>query len=184
MLDYWSTTLAPGYEWPNGQTLTTGNYPEYFAALGSYVVPDMRGMAGIVLDNLGGSARGLYPNGYITSTTLGATGGVDGASLVAGNIPAHAHNVYFNDATHSHNFINNGSVMGGVYTDQSQCYVYQAGGGQGCQSYYTTIQGSTTGCSIGSAPGTNNSTTTSVGSGTNVSHMQPSTMIGKLLVVE
>jgi len=186
IVEFWGTSIPTGYEWPNGQTLATvaTNYPEYTAVYGSGATPDLRGYTSICLDNLGGAAAGRLPNGFISGSTLGAVGGVDGAGLVTANIPAHAHNVYFGDPGHTHNFINNGTAMAGVYTDQSQCFQYLQSGGQGCQSYYTTIQSSGTGCYIGSAPGTNNSTTTSVGSGSIVSHLQPSIMMAKIMVVE
>ena len=89
MLDFYGATLPAGFEWPNGQTLASvaTNYPEYNAAVGSGLTPDVRGYAGIPLDNLGGVAAGRLPHGFISGSTLGAVGGVDQIALVTANLP-------------------------------------------------------------------------------------------------
>ena len=191
MLDYWNTTLPPGYEWPNGQTLTSGNYLEYFAAFGSYATPDLRGYAGRTLDNLGGTAAGRLPSGYISGSTLGAVGGVDAVGLARAQIP-------------------NLTVSVDSMTVGGSCSVSSGGGsnqiviGQGSVSYAAaqpgtassvayipggTFNGATSlggSCSASGSTGCGSGTATGSGSttGNNHSNLGPTIMLGKILVVE
>jgi microcystin-dependent protein len=185
-MPYYSTVLPAGFEWPSGQTLTSGNYLEYAAIMGGYGTPDCRGLVDATLDNLGGTSAGRLPSGYIAQTTLGAIGGADGIALSTAMIPSHNHVMYFNDPTHTHNFNQSGGlgVSSYVYTNTSPQYFYYQGGGQGAQQYATYIQGAGTGCYIGYPAGNNNSITSSVGSGSAHQNLQPTVMMGKLLVVE
>ena len=186
LIDFWGTTLPAGFEWPNGQTLSTvaTNYPEYNAVYGSGATPDLRGYAGVTLDNLGGTAAGRLPNGIISGSTLGAVGGVDAAAITAAQMPSHYHTASVADPTHTHNFNQSGGlgVNSYVYTNTAPQYFYYQGGGQGAQQYPTYIQGAGTGVYLTSSNGTN--TTNSAGSGSIMGRMQPSIMLGKLLVVE
>jgi len=181
MIDFWGTVVPPGYEFPNGQTLASvaTNYPEYNAWMGSGATPDLRGYAGIVLDNLGGAAAGRLPNGQISGSALGAVGGIDASNVTIASLQAHAHNMYqqFNDPTHSHTLpYNIGGTSGG--SGAGQAGIFYSG------SVGTSAVG--TGCSVylGSAPGSNNQTTTSAGGGGLRGNLQPSIMLAKIMVVE
>jgi hypothetical protein len=181
MLDFYGTTLPAGFEWPNGQTLASvaTNYPEYNAAVGSGLTPDMRGYAGIVLDNLGGAAAGRLPNGQISGSVLGATGGVDAAVITSSQLPAHQHNVFIYDPTHSHTLTAAVSNAGGSSPP-----------GGASVSGTGTVSGTnaaSTGMTIGSVAGAganDNKTANSTGGGAIRGNLQPSIMLGKILVVE
>jgi hypothetical protein len=92
ILDCPVSSLPVGYEWANGQTLTSASskYPEYFAANGSSgVVPDRRGRLVAGRDDMGGSAANRITNAGsgITGTTLGATGGAETVVVLQANLP-------------------------------------------------------------------------------------------------
>jgi hypothetical protein len=77
MVDFNSATLPPGYEWPNGQVLSSSaNYPEYNSANGGLTTLDLRGRVTAALDNLGGSAANRLTATYFggAATTVGAVG--------------------------------------------------------------------------------------------------------------
>jgi len=176
-LEYHGSALPAGFEWPNGQTLSSSaNYPEYNSVRGGLTTMDRRGYAGITLDNLGGSSAGRLPSGFITGTAVGNVGGVDGVTLSLAQTPAHQHNVYMHDPGHSHTVsINAGASSGGGGTTT---FIPVA-------PTTPTTSTNTTGITIGSVPGTaNDNLTTSVGSGGIHSNLQPSIMVSSILVVE
>ena len=170
LVDLYSATLPAGYEWPNGQTLASvaTNYPEYNAAVGSGLTPDVRGYAGISLDNLGGVAAGRLPNGQITGTTLGATGGVDAAALTIAQLPAHNHTINISDPTHSH-----------AVTYLAAAFSNYAAPASFFINYATYASGNTAAAATGIT-----ATSVNTGSGTIRGNLQPSIMLGKILVVE
>jgi microcystin-dependent protein len=172
MIDFWGSVLPPGFEWPNGQTLTAANYPEYALVRGSGTTPDLRGYTGVVLDNLGGAAAGRLPNGVINGTAVGNVGGVDSAAVTAGQMPPHFHNITLTDPGHSHTIPYSLNVS--VATGATGFAAAQAGS--------TSTTNVTSGITIGSVNGNGNTTT--AGSGTLLPRMQPSIMLGKILVVE
>jgi len=181
MLDFYGTTLPAGYEWPSGQTLASvaTNYPEYNAVVGSGLTPDMRGRAGLALDNLGGTAAGRLPNGFISGSVLGGVGGVDAAVITSAQMPSHQHAVFLHDPQHNHTLqITNSSTTG---NDVRATGGNAIGGVLGSQTSSTQ----TTGVTIGSVNGVaNDNQTAAVGSGAIRGNLQPSIMIGKILVVE
>jgi len=177
-IEYHGSSLPAGYEWPNGQTLSSAaNYPEYNLTTGGLTTRDKRGLTSICLDNLGGVAAGRLPSGYINANALGATGGVDGVTLSTGQIPAHQHNVYVqvNDPGHTHTLpVAPGGVAGGT------------GASNGMFSGTWTTSVAYTGITvyIGSAPGSNSQNTAAAGGGGMHSNLQPSMMVSQILVVE
>jgi microcystin-dependent protein len=181
LLDFYSTTLPAGFEWPNGQTLASvaTNYPEYNVVQGSGATPDLRGYSVITLDNLGGTAAGRLPNGQISGSVLGATGGVDASAITAAQMPAHQHNVYLKDPGHTHTASTDATkfVLSGTQTTAS--------GGYNLVTGVVTINSASTSITIGSVSGTaNDNQTASAGSGAIRGNLQPSIMCGKILVVE
>jgi microcystin-dependent protein len=170
LLDLWGTTLPPGFEWPNGQTLASvaTNYPEYNAAIGSGATPDLRGFAGITLDNLGGAAAGRLPNGYISGSTLGATGGQDGVTLAATQMPAHNHTINISDPGHVHYVTYLAAAYSNYAAPASFFINYATYAGGNTSTGYTGIT----------------ATSVNAGSGLMHSNLQPSVMLGKILVVE
>lgn len=168
MVDYDSATLPPGYEWPNGQTLSSSaNYPEYFVAKGSGATLDLRGRSTITLDNLGGSSAGRLGGGVITGTAVGNSGGVDVVTLTTGQIPSHTHANTLSESPHSHGGVITGS--GGLYTSPggATIVVQSLAGG--------STAAVTTGISINNV---------AAGGGGSHSNLQPSIMCSKILVVE
>jgi microcystin-dependent protein len=179
-IEYHGSSLPPGYEWPNGQTLSSSaNYPEYNSAMGGLTTRDKRGYTSICLDNLGGASAGRLPSGYITGTAVGNTGGVDAVTLSAAQIPAHQHNVYLYDPTHSHSLSAAASNAGGSSPS--------GGGSVSGIGTVTTTAAAATGITIGSVSGVganNNLTAANAGGGGNHSNLQPSIMVSNILVVE
>jgi len=181
MIDYSGASLPPGFEWPSGQTLSSAaNYPEFFAVTGGLVTPDMRGRLGIPLDNLGGSAAGRLSGGVINGSLLGATGGVDLASvsLSVANLPAHQHAVFLKDNNHDHIY---NKVVANAFM------YYQAGAQGNIPDVAGHTSSGSSNITIGSISGVaNDNQTAAAGSGTPVAigNIQPSIMISKLLVVE
>ena len=178
MIDFALSSLPSGYEWPNGQTLSSSaNYPEYNALNGGLGTLDLRGRIGVTLDNLGGAAAGRLAGGIITGTAVGNTGGTDTVTLTAGQLAAHQHNVFLHDPGHSHTVTavasNPTSVPGG-------------GGALSAGSPQSlTTSSNTTGITIGSVNGVANDNTTAANSGGQAhSNLQPSIMCSKILVVE
>lgn len=85
-------TLPVGYEWPNGQVLTSAstNYPEYFAKYGLGTTIDMRGRSGYCRDDIGGVAAGRLTTataGNIDGTIPNNSGGLQTQTLALTHIP-------------------------------------------------------------------------------------------------
>jgi hypothetical protein len=168
MLDFWGTVLPIGYEWPNGQTLVAANYPEYVTAMGTAGTPDLRGTVGVVLDNLGGAARGLLSHGYISGSVLGAFGGLDYSQLGTSNLPA---------------YTPSGTITNGAISISQNAAVN--GGGSGTPGPFTALLNAPGVATITASQGTTTfAGNPQGGSSALFSSLQPSTMIGKILVVE
>lgn len=171
-IEYHGSTLPYGYEFPNGQTLSSAStaYPEYSAVIGSGVTLDKRGRTSIALDNLGGSAAGRV-GVVITGTSIGNVGGTEVVILTAGAIP-------------TINFSGSGSFSGSTSAALSGT-LQLLNNGTGSGGVFQGIQNGT-----GSSGGLSCSGGVSVsGSSTNTgpgqhSNLQPSIMVSQLLVVE
>lgn len=103
-----TTSLPVGYEWANGQTLSSSTlYPEFFVANGnSLVLADFGGRAGVGRETMGGVAsvsRVTSAGSGITGSTLGATGGTETHTLTVSQLPAHQHGgITSSDGAHTH----------------------------------------------------------------------------------
>ena len=90
-LVYLGTGLPVGYEWANGQVLSSAaNYPDYFAILGAGNTVDMRCRAVYGTDNMGG--RGTLSlitaaNGNWNGAINGNAGGQEYRGLTLANLP-------------------------------------------------------------------------------------------------
>lgn len=93
IVPYFGGTLPSGYALPQGQNLSATSFPAANAVLGTtygnpgggnFTMPDLRGRFFFNLD-AGGSNR---LSSVLASTTLGATGGSQGQTLSASNIPS------------------------------------------------------------------------------------------------
>jgi len=180
LIDYYGSSLPAGFEWPNGQTLSSAvNYPEYNTIMGNLATPDLRGYVCATLDNLGGSSAGRLPSGIITPTSVGNVGGVDAVVLNVSQMPSHYHGCTLSDPGHSH-AVTGGSVIGiGSYNNFGSGVGITAPNGAATLG----ISSSTTGAFITSSTNGNN-TTYSSGNSLSHSNLQPTIMVGKLLVVE
>ena len=97
--------LPVGYEWANGQTLSSSaNYPDYNSANGGLVVPDRRGRVAAGRDDMGGSAasRLVTANGGVDGATLGAAGGNDKTTLIRTDLPDHTLAIASGQGSHTH----------------------------------------------------------------------------------
>lgn len=169
MVDFAGSSLPAGFEWPNGQTLSSSaNYPEYNSAMGGLTTLDMRGRVAVTLDNLGGSAAGRLAGGIITGTAVGNVGGADTVTLNTTQIPAHTHANTLSDPGHTHT----AKDFGGTGSSPFPTLATNAVGSP--PPTYQTLS-SVTGITINNA---------SAGGGAAHSNLQPSIMCSKILVVE
>lgn len=87
---YASTTVPDGYLLCNGQTVSRATYANLFAKIGTtYGAGD--GSTTFNVPNLNGKV--LVGKDSSTFSTLGATGGSVNSTLTTGNMPAHTHTV-------------------------------------------------------------------------------------------
>jgi hypothetical protein len=148
VIEYDGATLPTGFEWPNGQTLSSAvNYPDYVAVMGTLATFDRREFvaAGSVL---GLSSPGRLTTGIsgVTSTVIGSNGGAEGSPLSLGQIPSHAHPAFIRDPKHAH-------TVGGLANPGGFAV---APGGVGAPSPGPVSQGTTsefTGVRVNSASG-------------------------------
>ena len=173
VIPIYRSALPTGYEWPNGQTFASvaTNYPEYNAAVGSGVTPDLRGRAAVGLDNMGGAAGRI---GTIVGATLGSAGGTETVALTIAQLPAHAHTGTTN--TESQAFNHN-------YTAPTS--PVNVGGFAPGGVIVTVVQGNTAATTGNQNQNhTHSFTTDNAGSGSAHSNMQPSVVLGMALLVE
>lgn len=92
VIKFHGTTAPVGFEFANGQTLTslTTRYPQYLALIGA-TVPDYRGRVGAGKDDMGaaGAASRLTTAGSgVDGATLGAAGGTQNITFLKANLPS------------------------------------------------------------------------------------------------
>lgn len=90
LLDFTGSSLPAGFEWPNGQTLSSSaNYPEYNSVNGGLTTFDIRGRVVAGKDDMGGTSANRLTNADdgLNGDNLGATGGGETQVLVTGNLP-------------------------------------------------------------------------------------------------
>jgi microcystin-dependent protein len=185
-IEYLGTTLPPGFEWPNGQALSSAaNYPEYSAVMGTLITKDKRGYTSIAMDNLGGvTPAGRLPSGIILGSTMFAVGGQDAITLTVASLPPHQHQVFVHETGHTHS-------IGGANQFNSNIGLSAFGGlGPVPQSIAAGSSGSAiSGVTVGSVSGVASDNKTDSGStlglnNANHNNLQPSIMVNQILVVE
>lgn len=72
VLPFFMTTLPTGFEWPNGQTLVSGDFPEYENLRGGATTPDLR-QRSLFGSNLGGGDPARITS--VLAATLETAGG-------------------------------------------------------------------------------------------------------------
>ena len=171
VLDFAGASLSWGYEWPNGQTLSSStNYPEYNSVRGGLTTPDLRGRAGVGKDDMGGSAAGRLTTagGGVDGVTLGAVGGAQNISLTTSEMPVHLHNNVLTDPGHIHGQLGTSGQAGpGAATGLIQNFTSGSGNGSTATA--------TTGVSI---------TNAFTGDGAAHNNVQPTIVMNKILVAE
>jgi microcystin-dependent protein len=88
ILDFAGANLPMGYEWANGQALSSASYPEYNTLIGG-TTPDRRGRVAVGRDDMGGAAAGRVTNAGsgVDGATIGAAGGTETITLITANLP-------------------------------------------------------------------------------------------------
>lgn len=91
------STVQPGWLLCYGQTVSRVTYKQLFDVIGTtygvgdgastFAIPDLRGKVPVGLDNMGGTDAGILS----VANTLGATGGAQTHTLVAGELASHTH---------------------------------------------------------------------------------------------
>jgi microcystin-dependent protein len=101
-LEFHGPTLPVGYEWPNGQVLPVGNYPDYNAVIGASGTYDRRQLIAAG-SNLGGPNPGrIAGNSGINGGLVGSVGGAEVVTLQVSQMPSHNHSAVIFDPQHSH----------------------------------------------------------------------------------
>lgn len=175
LLEFSGSSLPVGFEWPNGQTLSSAstNYPEFYAANGSSgVVLDRRGRFGLGKDNMGGSTAGrvTVAGDNFDATVLGATQDQQNFTLAQANLPSVTltTSIASGQGNHTH-----------TIASAAQAGSNSNGGSGGNASNGVTITG--TGASTLPAM---TGTTPLGGSGTAKSKVPPTIVMNYILVVE
>jgi hypothetical protein len=169
ILDYSGSTLPVGYEWPNGQTLSSSaNYPEINSVWGALVTPDLRGRISVGKDDMGGSAanRVTTAGSGISGVTLGASGGSQNLTIAQANLP----NVVLG-------FHGNSPGVSFAQWNGSTGNFGQSGGG----AFLTFIRQADV---VQTALPTPSGTIDALGSGTALQAMNPSLIVNKIIVTE
>jgi microcystin-dependent protein len=177
-IDLTTASLPVGYEWPNGQTLSSGStkYPEFYAENGSSaVVRDARGRVVAGKDDMGGSSANRLTNqsGGLDGDTLGAAGGSETHTITATQMAAHTHSfsaTTSSDGAHTHTT--------GVVMHNSGAAVIQPDVGDGWEP--ATVTSSSNGAHTHTVSGTSGS----AGSDGAHNNVQPTIVMNKILVVE
>lgn len=169
-------SLPVGFEWANGQTLSSAStkYPEFYAANGSSgVVTDHRGRVSAGKDDMGGSSanRLTDQSGGLDGDTLGDTGGAETHTLTTTQMPAHTHTgTTASDGAHTHTYDK------GTITAQNP-------GWDDTPSTLVKVNVASTNTGSGGAH-THTFTTASSGSDGAHNNVQPTIISNKIVVVE
>lgn len=118
-LEYHGTDLPVGYEWPNGQTLSSAStkYLEFYAKNGnSGVVLDKRGRVAACQDDIGGTSANRLTglSGGVDGDTFGAVGGDEKHELTEAQNGEHGHAII--DNGHNHDQYDFAGIIGAVGT--------------------------------------------------------------------
>lgn len=172
-VEFHGTTLPVGYEWPNGQTLNTTNYPDYASVRGGGTTADRRGRVAAGKDDMGGtSANRLIDAGSqsLNGDVFEDTGGEEVHTNTIGEMVAHDHGGSTGNDTpdHAHPLAGSPLVSNG-----------NSGGPGGSGFLGTTISGVTGGASV-----RHTHPVTSQGSSTPHNNVQPTIIENFALVVE
>lgn len=202
----WASGSIPSWALlPYGQLLTQAAYPAMQALADAsarpyggivntnFNMPDYRGRIGVGKDDMGGTVAGRITAAIsgVAGTTLGATFGAEGITLVTGNLPAHNHGVTgapslsgapgISDPGHKHGWIYSTAGGGSLHNGSGPSDTASA-----TATDNNLIVATTTGItvSIGTlAAGVGTLGTSNTGSGTVTQNTQPSIIVNKIMRV-
>jgi microcystin-dependent protein len=178
ILDFAGATPPNGYLLCYGQQVSQSTYANLYAVLGNtwgvatggnFFVPDLRGRATFGLDNMGGTAAGRISNTF-SGTTLGASGGVEQATLTQAQLPNCSFTV--TDPGHHHASITSGTAY---VVPQSGVYGPNAVGGGQSSGTVTSLNSASTGTA------TTGISVTSGGSGSATNTIAPGAIVQKII---
>lgn len=170
-IEFHGTALPVGYEWPNGQTLSSSsNYPEYNSVRGGLTTADRRGRVCAGKDDMGGSSADRLTNqsGGLNGDTFEATGGSETHVITQAQLPNVSLTTTIAAGQGSHTHTHTAITSGG--------HSLAAGGFSAPNATAATINSATLPEMTGSTP--------TGGSGTAHNNVQPTIVENLILVVE
>jgi len=165
-----------------GQTVLRADYPALFAAIGTthgstdstnFKLPDCRGRVKAGLDNMGGTSAARL-SAVMTSTTLGAVGGLAEITLTASQMPAHTHSfsaTTSSSGSHNHDYSRPASLSTQNLGTDNAIFPQVSYNG------FSTLNTSTDGAHTHTVSGT----TGSAGSGAAHDNVQPTIMFNTMI---
>lgn len=181
VFDSMFAALPVGYEWANGQILSSAaNYPEFFAINGNTGnTPDARNRASFGLDNPGGtgaSGRITIAGQNFDGTVVNGTGGLQNHAMTAAELVSHLHpSPTLTDPQHVHP-ITDTSGAGGTVTGSTGS-IRNPGGSNGGTFTTLGVGAASTGITLGPNTGPQ-------GGSTPFTVLPPAIIFAKILVVE
>lgn len=151
-LDYWgSTTPNSTFAFPVGQEISRTIYASLFAIMGTtygpgngsttFNLPDKSGRVSAMRES---SASRLTPSHFGgTSTSLGATGGLESHALTVAQLASHTHSNTLTDPGHTHSGATGGANVAVI--SNAGATVMQPGGAIGSSSTGITINNASSG---------------------------------------
>lgn len=160
-------SLPIGYEWPNGQTLSSAstNYNEYFNIMGSGFTHNLLGRV-VAMKEVTETLITTAVSGF-SGATHGGSGGSQSHTLTSAEMPSHTHTINIADSGHSHTV--NSDVLN-----------------TGSAGSFDPVAGNLTVATATTSTNTSGITATAVATGGGGAHrnVQPTIMLQKILVVE
>lgn len=125
--EFGGSALPPGFLWENGAAFSQTAFAELFAVYGGTATFDKRGRISAGRDNMGGASAARMNS--MTSTVLGAAGGVQSFFQTTSQMPNHGHtgssfnvNSQADSPDHAHAYERYGSFFNVTFGGDSACW--------------------------------------------------------------